>query len=195
MFASYTRKEHACTESLARAFLTNWPDAPHGWIVLGSTLASLSRYDEARQALLKAIRIIPPQEKFFALSQMGLMYEEKGSYRIAERWFCKSLSCNPKSTTNLVFLGACLAKQGRFTEAKRHYRRAIKVKSKPPDEAWFNLGLVLRAEGNHDDALECFENALKIDPKYSLAKRAAQDIQKLKKMEQPTTASRRRHRL
>jgi tetratricopeptide (TPR) repeat protein len=187
LFLSYTRDEPVCTLSLARAFLARWPNISEAWVILGSTLKSLARYAEARQALLKAIQFCPPKGEHIVFNNMGQLYREKGAYRIAERWFRKAVSRNPKSTPNLVMLGACLAKQGRFVEAKRWHRRAITVASDPPDEALFNLGLILRAEERHDDALECFKKALKIDPEYTLAKNAVRDLEKLKKMQnQPT---------
>jgi tetratricopeptide (TPR) repeat protein len=189
VFSSWKREEPACTLSLARAFLAEWPNHSPAWIVLGDNLTSLSRYADARQALLKAIRFCPPERLAYAYANMGHLYQEKGSYRIAERWYRKALSVDPKYSPNLVFLGACLAKQGRYAEAKRYHRRAIKSPSHPPDEAYFNLGLILRAEEKHDDALECFKEALKIDPKYTVAKQAMQDLEKLKKLEQTTTGS------
>ena len=38
-----------------------------------------------------------------------------------------------------------------------------------------NLGLVLRAERKYETAIESFDEALKIDPKYDLARAARKD--------------------
>ena len=178
--ASWDRDEPAYTLRLARDFLTKWPDHPVAWIILGNTLTSLGRYPEARQALSKSIRYCPPERRAYAFIQMGHVFHEKGAYRIAERWYRKAVSCD-KDTINFVFLGGCLAKQGRFAEAKRCHRQAINIASDPTDEAYYNLGLILRAEEKHDEALAAFKEALKIDPKYREAKIAIRDLEKHKK--------------
>ena len=69
-----------------------------------------------------------------------------------------------------------LAKQGEFAEAKRCHRRAIKLETSPPDEAYYNLGLILRAERRFAAALDAFDAAIRIDPDYSLAKCARRDV-------------------
>ncbi len=79
---------------------------------------------------------------------------------------------------NLVILGGCLAKQGKYQEAKQCHRRAIRLATGPIDEALFNLGLVLRAEGRHRQAADCFRQAIELDPKYAPAKRALKDVEK-----------------
>jgi tetratricopeptide (TPR) repeat protein len=50
------------------------------------------------------------------------------------------------------------------------------------EEAYFNLGLILRAEGKYEEALECFERAIEIDPQYTLAKQARKDVARLFKL-------------
>ena len=40
----------------------------------------------------------------------------------------------------------------------------------------------MRAEGKYDEALECFERAIEIDPKYTLAKEARKDLEALRSL-------------
>jgi tetratricopeptide (TPR) repeat protein len=44
------------------------------------------------------------------------------------------------------------------------------------DEAYFNLGLILRAKERYQEALTCFENAIHLDPQYRVAKTAKRDV-------------------
>jgi tetratricopeptide (TPR) repeat protein len=74
------------------------------------------------------------------------------------------------------FLGANLGKQGKYLEAKQFYQRAIELATSEPDEAYYNLGLILSVEYEYKGALECFQKAIKIDPEYTLAIRAREDI-------------------
>jgi len=46
------------------------------------------------------------------------------------------------------------------------------------DEAYLNLGLVLRAQERYKEALACFEKALELTPDYRKAITAKSDIEK-----------------
>jgi tetratricopeptide (TPR) repeat protein len=46
------------------------------------------------------------------------------------------------------------------------------------DEAYFNLGLVLRAQERYQEALACFEKALELTPDYREAITAKSDVEK-----------------
>ena len=59
------------------------------------------------------------------------------------------------------------------------YRRAVQCHKGCVDEAWYNLGLVLRALERYDEALECFGRALAIDPQYKDARLAKRDVAKV----------------
>jgi tetratricopeptide (TPR) repeat protein len=45
------------------------------------------------------------------------------------------------------------------------------------DEAYFNLGLVLRSRERFEDAAECFREAIRLDPEYRAARRALFDVE------------------
>ena len=67
-------------------------------------------------------------------------------------------------------------KAGEFAEAKRCYRRAARLATDSPEEAYFNLGLILRAEGRHKEALKWFNKAIKVDANTEAAKVGRADI-------------------
>lgn len=69
-----------------------------------------------------------------------------------------------------------MAKQGRYSEARHFHERAAKFDPLKADEAYFNLGLILRAEADYIEALRYFEKAIEIDPAYDDAKTARKDI-------------------
>ena len=45
------------------------------------------------------------------------------------------------------------------------------------DEAYLNLGLVLRAQERYTEALECFKKALELTPDYELAITGKSDME------------------
>jgi tetratricopeptide (TPR) repeat protein len=181
LMAAWDKNAVACRLYLARLYTQRYPEDMYGWVALADVLSSVASYDEAMRALRTAQKLSPKEELGFVYSQIGHSYNEKGDYRRAENWYRRAVA--EKDTAGYeVFLGACLAKQGKHEEAKRCHRRAIEMGSVVADEAYYNLGLILRAEGKNEEALECFERAIEIDPEYTPAKQARKDIVELFKI-------------
>jgi tetratricopeptide (TPR) repeat protein len=55
------------------------------------------------------------------------------------------------------------------------YRRALKCSEWFLAEAYFNLGGILLCERNYSEAIKYYQEALKIDPKYKIAKERLDD--------------------
>jgi len=173
--------EYACRLELAKKFTRGNPKHAGGWIVLADSLWQMTRYDDAYKALLKAKKMAPDDFRHFVYHQFGHYYTDKGNLARAEIWYRKSIQEKPLSAT-LIYLGGCLAKQGKFSEAIKYYKKSIKLNTQPPDEAFYNLGLVCRAQRKYKEATEYFKKAIKIDPDYILAKNALEDVQKALKL-------------
>src|SRR5206468_3376072 len=131
----------------------------------------------------RADRLAPVKVRGRICVQWGHFYSESCDLRRAKKWYRRAVE-HKADTPSLIFLGAVLAKQGRFAEAKRCHRRAAHLATCPPDEAYYNLGLILRAERRYSEALRCFERAIKIDLKYTFAREARKDVQKARKLKQ-----------
>ena len=63
-----------------------------------------------------------------------------------------------------------------LSEAEHVHRKATICEKGCIDEAYHNLGLVLRGQGKLEEALQCFEKAIAIDPDYKEAKHALADV-------------------
>jgi len=164
---------------LAQEYLRDFPKAGVVWLDYGNALVNFRKYDEARVALLRAIKHMRPEHRYFPNGSMGHLYECKGDYHRAAEWFGKAAKMTPGEATYLIFLGAVLVKAGKLSEAMKYHRRAVKCKEGAIDEAYFNLGGILGARGRYQEALTCFEKAIQLDPKYKLAKRAAKDMRRV----------------
>jgi tetratricopeptide (TPR) repeat protein len=179
LLSAYTKNSDdnaAYTIELAREYLRKHPRRGSAWVILGERLADVARYDEAHRALRKAMTHIPDTWRHVAFIGIAHLYREKGNHRVAERWYRRALAAKPRDAGYHIFLGACLAKQGKLTEAKRHHRRAIALGTGCTDEAHLNLALILRAEGKYRDALAHLDRAIALDPKYAPAKEARRDV-------------------
>ncbi len=164
------------TVARAREFLCEYPDCGPAWKVLGEALLELARHSEAEQALKQAIALCPPDKLWIPLSQMGHLQRAKGDYQAAAAWYRRAIDNMPDEASGHIYLGGILARSGRLKEAEMAHRAAIRCTQGCRDEAYLNLGLVLRAQERHEEAATCFEQALQLDPKYAGARKALRDV-------------------
>ena len=157
-------------------FVKEYPNSKSGWLWLGMELTNIARYSDARVAIDRAIRLSKPVSKSIPYMHKGSLYFEIGELKKSELWYRKSIASDPKNGDAWIFLGALLAKSGKYVEAKEAQRKAIKLNNAATDEAHLNLALVLRAEKRYKSALNHIEKALKIDPKYHAAKVVRKDL-------------------
>jgi tetratricopeptide (TPR) repeat protein len=64
-------------------------------------------------------------------------------------------------------------------DAEKYCRQALGYKNDHPETAFYNLGLVLGAQDQFKEALDCFKEALEIKPDYNEANIAWEDMQKV----------------
>ena len=178
MMDEWDSKNVSCHRHYAKLYTAKYPNDMFGWVALADALSIIARYGDAREALKKAEILSSKDHQHIVCHQIDHHYREKGDHLRAEKWYRKAVEANG-NTRNLIFLGACLAKQGRFSEAKKCQRKAIKIASDSPDEAYYNLGLILRAEERYEEACNCFDKALELDPDYTVAKEARSDVLKV----------------
>lgn len=175
LMTDWNHDQIALSRDLAVQYTQSFPDNVWGWVVLADILASLACFAEARSALRRADALAPESLSAEIGVQWGHFYLQKRAVARATAWYRKAVDSQPKATW-LVYLGASLSQQGKFSEAKRSFRRAIKQGGPGGEEAYYNLGLIHRAEGKYAGALSCFDRAIELAPKYALAKRARADV-------------------
>src|SRR5206468_7291017 len=120
-------------------------------------------------ALRRALRLCPPERRYVVQAHFGHLYEKKGEFHRAETWFRKAVAGAPREAHWRIFLGGVLAVSGRLKEAEAVFREAARCSGGCIDEAYLNLGLVLRAQRQYKEARACFQKALKISPTYKEA--------------------------
>ena len=150
----------------AKEYTSLYPDDMYGWIVLADVLVSIALYKEAKSALDKSLSLCSSGKEYQVYEQLGHYYSEKYNLKIAEKWYKKAID-HKRRQENLIFMGSCLAKQGRFSEAKEYHKKAVDINPETADEAYYNLGLISRAEGDLNKALFYFDESIKIDSEYT----------------------------
>lgn len=165
------RALHALRELLAAA-----PDFLPARVEYAVLLCELARYDESERELRAALRLASDDSRYLPYYFLGCLNQERGELLLAEGWFEKAIALRPDHATPRIMLGAVLAKRGKLDAAEQTHRAATVCASGCVDEAYFNLGLVLRAQERYREALECFERALELDPDYERAAQARLDV-------------------
>lgn len=153
-----------------------FPTYGPAWYCLGRALGDLARYDEAEQALLKAIEYCPSEKLRIPFAAMALLFRAARDDDRAAQWFRRVIQSAPDHASGYIFLGGTLALQGRLAEAEAMHRRATECAEGCLDEAYLNLGFVLRAQERFEDAAIGFEEALRRDPTDRDAKRSLRDV-------------------
>lgn len=170
-------KEVARFLELVRDFLRDYPDHPTAELELGCCLVTMARYDEAREVFMKFIRTAPKDKLQWAYAEMGHLYDAKGDYSRAANWYRKAIQQRPGYASFHVYLGGVLAQSGKLDEALDAHRRAIRCRTGCRDEAYLNLGYILRSKEQYTEARRCFKKALDIDPEYREAHDALADVE------------------
>ena len=69
-----------------------------------------------------------------------------------------------ESINRLVMLGKKQLDDGQYNDALNSFEQAILLNQNDPD-LWNFKGVTLRSLGRYDEAVECFNRSLKIDPR------------------------------
>jgi tetratricopeptide (TPR) repeat protein len=146
-------------------------------IFLGKALTTLSRYDEAISTFNKLRKLLRKTRWDLMYHFLGDVYKKSGDFNNAECFFKRAIEINSDSSMHYVFLGGLYAEQGRFDKAEYLLEKATSFQEDDLDEAYYNLGVVQKAQERYDEAIESLKKALEIDPDYEIAKRALDDIE------------------
>ncbi len=176
--AAFDKELYASSEELGRAYLKQYPRHMFAWLLYGITLRRLARYHEARLALQRVIKS-KPEWLEMALSEMGRLYRAQGNLKKAADWFRKAIEAKPEATPSRNYLGSALVRQGLHKEAEECHRRTTECPEGDIDEAYFNLGLVLRVQGRYEEARQCCLKALELDPNYKDVKHTLKDLEQV----------------
>ncbi len=69
---------------------------------------------------------------------------------------------------DLVVKGQSLLEDGKFDDALGFFEQALLLNQDDPD-LWNYKGIALRSLGRYEEAMECFNKSLKIDPRDKYA--------------------------
>ena len=71
---------------------------------------------------------------------------------------------NLKTIDELSEIGKKQLDDGQYEDALNSFQKAISLKQNDPD-LWYMKGIALRSLGRYNEAIECFNKSLEIDPR------------------------------
>lgn len=96
-------------------------------------------------------------------NDLGVVYEKKNMYDLAEKEYKKAISKNKNWYLPYFNLGNLYYKKGDLDKAIEFYKKALEKENRP--EILNNLAYVLYEKGEYKEALNYIELALKLDQK------------------------------
>ena len=102
----------------------------------------------------------------------GSVYFQRGYFEQAAASFQLALRDDPSSAEAHYGLGSAYLNLQKTTEARASFERATKLRASYPDtlaNAWNNLGLLATREGKTEQALKCFQEAVRQTPDHLIA--------------------------
>ena len=169
------RGQTAVVVELCKRHLRKFPKHGPAWLYYGMAQIDLARYAAAQKAILRAIALCPQKKLHIAYLRMGHLFNSQGDFQQAVFWYRRAVNQKPQDATYHIFLADNFFKRGLLKQAQTHFRRALKCSEGSLEEAYFNLGGILLGQRKYSEAILCYEEALKMDPKYSIAKKRLDD--------------------
>ena len=161
--------------ALGERLLAESPESTLTRFSVANTLYLMARYEDAL-AQYDAILQSDPDLEWAVRNQIGHLNRYRGDFKAAEACYARAAEIEPDNASSFVYLGAVQVRQGRLKDAERSHRTAVQCERGRIDEAYHNLGLVLRGQGRLTEAKECFEEAISRDSEYDEAIEALRDV-------------------
>lgn len=106
-------------------FLSSRPAVGNAWFILGWAYRRLARYEEGRDAFLKALELGPPNADL--LNELAICLMELGELAQSRKRLSEALALEPENTKVISNLGIVALKTGDRAEALRFFRTVLEI--------------------------------------------------------------------
>ncbi len=114
-------------------FLKAYPEVWNGWFLLGWGLRRLSRWDDARVAFEKALKLSGEgPDAVDSLNELSICLLELGDYAGARKRLETALRIEPENVKIISNLGMLSLKNGKTEEARRFFLTALEIAPDDP---------------------------------------------------------------
>lgn len=156
---SITRQMDREQEALELLALRDRYYDPDLTVEYGWPLMKLGRMAEARARMSEALQSKDPEDRLTALNTWGAIEDEAGNAEESYRIFARLVeevrtSKLPMEVTYLRNLGEAAEELGRFDEAERHFREAVRFfDGETYSNPWEDLSVLYMRQGRYPEAL------------------------------------------
>ena len=134
-------------------------------------------YDQAVTLYKHSLEIFPTAE---AHTFLGWTYHFQGKIEEAIAECKRAIEVDPEFGNPYNDIGSYLIQLGRYDEAIPWLQQAITApRYEPRHFPHFNLGRAYIAKGMLSRARECFNESLRIEPNYALARQAVENLRRM----------------
>lgn len=132
----------------------------------GLALIEAELWVQAEDELRQSLHWVP--DRASSLTNLCAVLLKRSRYAEAQDLIAKALLIEPGNAEATLIQGILFHENKAFEQALASFVRAIAAK---PDlaEAWANRGHALRSLGRHEEALQQYEQALKLDGRLGMA--------------------------
>lgn len=153
-------------ESIYRQILSQAPDDPDAWQLLGLIAHDRGRHEEAVDRIGRAVALNPSVAAYHC--HLGIALGGAGRHEAAVAAFRTAIGLDPHSADAFYNLGNALRDQGMHESAVAAYQDAL---GRDPAlvEAWINLGVGLKELGQLGEAIAADREAIRLRPECAQA--------------------------
>lgn len=155
-----------------------YPEFLDAHLLLGTAYTDKKLFEKAERELKKTLEI--DSKTVAAYFALGEVYRHQQKYSEAEKALLEGLKLEPKSHQGHFALGQVYFSKGDFAKAGPEIGQTLQLK---PDyaEAYLLAGNLFLRVRNAPNALQMFEQYLKLEPQGSFAAQAREMVEKIKK--------------
>lgn len=124
---------------------------------LGTVLNRAGQFAEAESVLTRVVELEP--RRAAAHNNLGFCRLLQGRHVDAETCFRRALELRPDFGRARMNLATVMVQSGRESEAIAEFQRVV-----PPDQAYYNVGLLLAGERKQAEAERAFRKCLELNP-------------------------------
>lgn len=154
-------------ETIFKELLLVTPDYPEALHGMGLLCVARAAYPQAEQWLRKAVALDPQVAEYWNVLGESLRHQGLGEQAVEA--YRQALALAPGMPSIINNLAVGLAGLGNTGEAKKYLREVIELDPADP-HPYNNLGVVLEFEGQDEEALRCYEKAVKCKHDFQEAK-------------------------
>ena len=153
------------------------PDYANAWFGQGEALAKSEKHQEAVACFENVVRLSPKDEQawYYMAYSMGFLGRHGDVIKCCDR----ALEINPRSSRVWILKGLGFSSMERFHEALQCFQEAEKLgdasavghiaNCRSSHADWyFRLGSRYQQEGNHAEAISCYEKGLAMNPRKTV---------------------------